>query len=190
MGFFDFLKKKAAPATANSPAYGVLCEFSVPYLYGIEEANKDGSQRQALISTAVQGDDLYIKSAPTAEYPVSFGVFNKKGKQLGVLPPKFVKLLMVDYAGRNLSAKVCRVKPGRNANIEMLVTVYDNPPTTKGYTAEEWERYTAENKAVYVVKNGRVYHSDKYCIYDKEYTITTLKKAQAAGLTPCKKCYK
>lgn len=187
MGFFDFLKKKTAPA---APAYGVLCELSVPYLYGIEEKNKDGSDRQALINAAAQGDDLYIKSAPTAEYPISFGVFNKKGKQLGVLPPKFLKLLMVDYAGRNLSAQVVRVKPGRAVNIEIRVTVYDNPPTAKGYTAEEWERYTAENKAVYVVKNGRVYHSEKYCVYDKEYTITTLKKAQAAGLTPCKKCNK
>ena len=186
MGLFDFFKRKAAP----QPSYGVLCQFSVPSMYAVCDANKDGSSRQALINAAAQGDDLYIKAAPTDVYPLSYGVFNKKGKQLGVLPPKFVKMLMTEYAGRNLSAVVEKIKPGRAVNIEMLVTVYDNPPTARGYTAAEWDKIVLDNEVVYVAaKGGRVYHSVCNC-GNGDCVAMIIKKARASGFTPCKKCYK
>ncbi len=45
----------------------------------------------------------------------------------------------------------------------------------------------AKTTYVYVTLTGKKYHSHK-CGNGK-YTKTTLKKAKARGLTPCKKCY-
>lgn len=41
--------------------------------------------------------------------------------------------------------------------------------------------------AVYITPTGKRYHYDNHC-NDGSYSPTTLEKAKAAGLTPCKRC--
>lgn len=45
----------------------------------------------------------------------------------------------------------------------------------------------AKSTNVYITPTGKKYHKKK--CGNGTYTKTTLKKAKAAGLTPCKKCY-
>ncbi len=184
MGLFDFLKRNKTSAQA----YDVIASIPVPFLYGIKEYG-----RQAAIQSCTQGQDLIIKAAPTSEHPLAFGVFTTKGKQLGELPPSVVKSLMTEYAGRDLSAAVVSVKaPTKTsaANIALSVIVYNSPIRWKGCTASEWDAKMRAASPVYVVNGGRVYHTDQFCCCDKDYKTMPLSKAEAAGLTPCKKCSK
>lgn len=164
--------------------FSVLREFDAT-VYGVN----DEPARQTAIAGCKVGDELTIKPAPTDDYPLNFGVF-KRNQQLGVISPKVLRDLMTVYAGRNLSAAVNAITPGRRGNdCKIHIVVYDNPPTSKGYTVEEWNAIVADNEIVYVVKGGSVYHSDESCV-NKDATKMATKKARAAGFTPCKKCCK
>ena len=172
MKFKDFLKKLVAGTTA--PTYEVLTKIQISYLRFVKN-----------LGSVSEGDDVIIKPAPTEEHPLSLGVFTAKGVLIGIIPMKDIKPLMTEYAGRNLSAIISKKK---ERNVEIVVTVYDNPPTQKGFTPEAWDQRVKDYEPVYVVKGGKVFHSWEGCTNAECSSIPTI-DALKRGFTPCKKCY-
>lgn len=68
-----------------------------------------------------------------------------------------------------------------------LATPVATPAITNTSHTIEVDSITKTEVMVYVTPTGKKYHTHK-CGNGK-YTKTTLKKAKARGLTPCKKCY-
>lgn len=64
----------------------------------------------------------------------------------------------------------------------------ENPQETEtSPTPEETETNGDSSAEVYVTPTGKKYHFDNHC-NDGTYNPSTLEKAKAIGLTPCKKC--
>ena len=79
---------------------------------GVTFKNKDGSDRQKILSKCKNGDDIIFKPTPSKEYPDAIGVFTPDGKQLGNVNAELALELKNKYPMHFMKVKVANITGG------------------------------------------------------------------------------
>ena len=94
---------------------------------GVTFKNADGSDRQKILSTCKNGDDIILKPTPSKEYPDAIGVFTSKGKQIGNINAELALELKKKYPSHLMKVRISNItggSDGLNYGCNLHIVIY------------------------------------------------------------------
>lgn len=94
---------------------------------GVTFKNTDGSDRQKILSTCKNGDDIILEPTPSKEYPDAIGVFTSKGKQIGNINAELALELKKKYPSHLMKVRISNItggSDGLNYGCNLHIVIY------------------------------------------------------------------